>query len=594
MFSKKDIEELATGAVRRYFNTCSSISPQIQENDKTPDWDGELFLYNEKKDIRKNFLGSLRIQVKGKEVSKFKDKETFPVEIVFLENARNEGFVFFVVEVMADGRSKIFYKKMAPIEIRGELASIEKKQKTRSMQFEPLSADRPLMEVLLKGFLTDCVKQRSFGSKEEFCIENIKDVRDYQWGFSFQGKNDDLLKDFFSGFKAFLYLKNKDGIAFPVGNARMKFVVPELTTTKEKDVCIGKTRVASNYVLTYTKDSVAFKIEDRLLLKSERNASTREQTCSLELLANSTNELIAAYEIYKQMVEFGGIKFGDTEIKITASNKRALISTLDKQIKNLHIHKEVLNCLNVMVPINYNQFTDEDNYSLHQLYKALIEHKPIGLTNPKGLLKLEIANINVLLVCQSADNGKFYLDDAFESTLVKVTQNSDVTPFEVPIFSYLEQTGYVLFDNIPFGKMIDIYNECSAIDSRVKVQANLDLLQMLNAYDLLKAQGKIEKSKLIIGAAQSLSKWLLDNESDNSMIALHQLNWLQIIKRQREFTEEELRLLRDLSSVDSDLVKAGAFLLLGKIDIFQYIFQKFPEDEQERFMDFPIAIYAKA
>ena len=75
MLSKKDIEELATGAVKRYFNTCNLVSPQIQENDKTPDWDGELNLYENKKDIRKNYIGSLRIQVKGKEVPKFKDKK---------------------------------------------------------------------------------------------------------------------------------------------------------------------------------------------------------------------------------------------------------------------------------------------------------------------------------------------------------------------------------------------------------------------------------------------------------------------------------------------------------------------------------------
>lgn len=55
MLSKKDIEELATGAVKRYFNTCNLVSPQIQENDKTPDWDGELNLYENKKDIRKNY-----------------------------------------------------------------------------------------------------------------------------------------------------------------------------------------------------------------------------------------------------------------------------------------------------------------------------------------------------------------------------------------------------------------------------------------------------------------------------------------------------------------------------------------------------------
>jgi hypothetical protein len=34
MLSKKDIEELATGAVKRYFNTCNLVSPQIQEKYK--------------------------------------------------------------------------------------------------------------------------------------------------------------------------------------------------------------------------------------------------------------------------------------------------------------------------------------------------------------------------------------------------------------------------------------------------------------------------------------------------------------------------------------------------------------------------------
>ena len=110
MLSKKDIEELATGAVKSYFNTCNLISPQIQENDKTPDWDGFLNIYKTKKDIRGNYLGCLRVQVKGIKVNKFKVKESYPVETVFLNNARSEGFVFFVVEVKEEGASKIFYK----------------------------------------------------------------------------------------------------------------------------------------------------------------------------------------------------------------------------------------------------------------------------------------------------------------------------------------------------------------------------------------------------------------------------------------------------------------------------------------------------
>ena len=326
MLSKKDIEELATGAVKRYFNTCNLVSPQIQENDKTPDWDGELNLYENKKDIRKNYIGSLRIQVKGKEVPKFKDKETFPVETVFLKNARNEGFVFFVVEVMTDGKSKIFYKKMAPIEIRGELASIEQQQKTKNIQFEPLSMDKPWIEVELKAFLLDCIKQKSFASTGQVCIEDIKNIYNYQWEFTFQGKKDNLLNDFLGGFKSFLYLKTKEGVEIPIGNGLMNIVMPELTIKKDENVYIGKDIVASNYILTYTKENVSYKLEGLFLLKSEQGLSSTERSSKLEILANTTDGQIKAYEVYKRLIKFGSIKFGETEITIKASNKKVILS----------------------------------------------------------------------------------------------------------------------------------------------------------------------------------------------------------------------------------------------------------------------------
>ena len=142
MLSKKDIEELATGAVRRYFNTCELISPQIQENDKSPDWDGFLNIYKHKKDIRANYVGSLRIQIKGKQVNDFEEKESFPVETVFLKNSRSEGFVFFVVEVKEDGASRIFYKMMAPIEIRSELSVLKEGQKTKTYSFDYLDDNK--------------------------------------------------------------------------------------------------------------------------------------------------------------------------------------------------------------------------------------------------------------------------------------------------------------------------------------------------------------------------------------------------------------------------------------------------------------------
>lgn len=69
---------------------------------------------------------------------------------------------------------------------------------------------------------------------------------------------------------------------------------------------------------------------------------------------------------------------------------------------------------------------------------------------------------------------------------------------------------------------------------------------------------------------------------------------MQIIKRQRTFTKNEVNLLLQLSQNNSDMVKAGAFLLLDKLDVAQFVIQQFPEDMKARFMDFPIAIFVKA
>lgn len=63
---------------------------------------------------------------------------------------------------------------MAPIEIRGELASIEQQQKTKNIQFEPLSMDKPWIEVELKAFLLDCIKQKVSLQKVRFVLKILK------------------------------------------------------------------------------------------------------------------------------------------------------------------------------------------------------------------------------------------------------------------------------------------------------------------------------------------------------------------------------------------------------------------------------------
>ena len=74
----------------------------------------------------------------------------------------------------------------------------------------------------------------------------------------------------------------------------MNIVMPEINYQKNENVYIGKDIVASNYILTYTKENVSYKLEGLFLLKSEQGLSSTERSSKLEILANTTDGQIKA------------------------------------------------------------------------------------------------------------------------------------------------------------------------------------------------------------------------------------------------------------------------------------------------------------
>lgn len=587
MLSKKDIEELATGAVKRYFNTCNLISPQIQENDKTPDWDGYLNIYKEKKDVRRNFIGCIRIQVKGIQVNDFKKTESFPIETVFLNNARSEGFVFFVVEVKEDGTSTIFYRMMAPIEIRAELSKLKNDQKTKNFHFEILDSDKDFITRQLAEFLIDCIKQKSFAIKDEFKIEDIKDATEYQWGFTMLGKKENFAKDIFDGFKSFLYAKTKEGVEIPVGYSRMTVCIPEITGIQQEPV-VTDNIIANEYTLKYSKDFITYEIQNLLSFKILNNVNVKENNVTIDILAKTTEQYIEAYSIFLSLLRVRQIKFGSHCHTLKTKNTDRIISDLENRISNFKKHAEVIKVLNIKTPLDYGIFSKEDNKSILQLHKALIEHQPIGLNKPKAFFKLDIANICILLTCQSDGNGKFYIDDFFKNSNIKVSQDGNKKPFLVPIFSFLEKLGYVLFDNIPYDKILDSYKEFVDIDSRVYTQANLDLLEMLKAADELQNKQMLSKRKITLNTALELAQWLIENDKQTSLTDIHLINYLQTTKRLRDLTDEERKPLIKMTQSSEPMVRAAANILLGDTDVAKYIIENMKNDDKIIFVNFPI------
>lgn len=104
-----NIEKIACNAVGKYITDCRSLVPYIDENDKTPIWDGNIFIYHSEYICNNNLIGRYPLQVKGTEVCSFSDSACFSVRMSDLRKFYQEGgCVFFVVQEIWDDAKEEF------------------------------------------------------------------------------------------------------------------------------------------------------------------------------------------------------------------------------------------------------------------------------------------------------------------------------------------------------------------------------------------------------------------------------------------------------------------------------------------------------
>ena len=124
-----DIEGLAVNAVDDAISKTDYLVSDIKKNDKTPSFDGTVFVYSKpgNNHSKRDLVGIVPVQVKGTTiVNTFKNHIVFVVEISDLINFRKTGGVlYFVVNIINDGSEKIiYYLELLPYKINQILKNL--------------------------------------------------------------------------------------------------------------------------------------------------------------------------------------------------------------------------------------------------------------------------------------------------------------------------------------------------------------------------------------------------------------------------------------------------------------------------------------
>ncbi|MEC1264178.1 hypothetical protein P9C50_05585 [Bacillus subtilis] len=357
------IERAAVQAIRNEaVKPNTKLIANIPEGDKGVSFDGEIHVYNDCNLTVKSFMGSVRVQVKGKQVEKFsEEKSVYSLEIEHYENyLNNGGALFFLVEILPDGNSKIFYKHLLPIDLH-IIITMFGNQKYRKMDLNPLS-ETNLYDICWL-FISELDRQPKLLIEKE-----PKEVVKYEFK-SLTTSREKLKENFQDIFNHdfYIYGTDKNMIDYPLGQDKLKSITYskfiEYSFGTKKFTLYTKYRIEKTKRILFINNCLLLTIEgDKLSTEITSFGSLADQIIIVDFLIN----LHTDYRINCKEMQ---ITF-EENIK---TNERK--DDLKRTYEALQVYKNIFLNLDIDLSLNLGPITKELSEKLFILFITYYKKK---------------------------------------------------------------------------------------------------------------------------------------------------------------------------------------------------------------------------
>lgn len=255
---------------------------------------------------------------------------------------------------------------------------------------------------------------------------------------------------------------------------------------------------------------------------------------------------------------------------------------------------KVFDMLGATEDFEIKNLTFQDKRLIDHLITAFINKEPVKCLKPdlSPILTIKIFDFQFVLafIPVKGEKGTYYIYDFFRTKYEMRYKDEDGNEREISQYALLKAEDFIEFTNIRFDVLLPSYQEVKD-DPRKYSRANFALLNLLTAFD------KCEGSKpILLKIARDFSEWLMEADDDDLPYNFRCLNRLQVIRREREFTLDEIRELCSITENNSTSEEAlvGAYLLLGNQMAAELHFENLEPENQERFKDYPIYHFWKS
>lgn len=300
-------------------------------------------------------------------------------------------------------------------------------------------------------------------------------------------------------------------------------------------------------------------------------------------LKGNINERISAIEFLLDVVDGKGIMVDGINIKTefyARQIEESGLKGLKDQLQYLKDVKEVLESVDVQIPLECDNITDKDESYIKMLLLGIKYGEQINFNSEKvpPIGHIVIANLNIILHFIESEKGKYKIENFADSLADCKSDYADGKFFDTSKYTILRKKDFIKISNLRFDKMEE---EIFSIEnSGHLVRVNLMMLEMISAYD-------VNKNDALIQSAIRIGIWLIDKDNDADLAIL---NVYQCYYRIRKLSDEELDILDNIARrrENNSSVMLGVYILLENNRKAKRIFENMELEEQKDFMEFPI------
>lgn len=575
------IEMGAVLALKNVIQLNDLMKEYINDNDKEPSWDGFIYLYKSDDMKAENIKYRIPVQVKGKNQENLLKKQriSYPVEYKHLRNYYKDGGAFYVVVAISDDRRKttIFYNALTTVKLNALLKNSEKKKpdQTKNVVLERLkNDDDKLLFKVLSQFGFDREQQ---GSGEGEIIEKVINIDvinkvDSIRVTSYLTTNEEEILKMVSSGELCLYGYRSDvDMWFPFDLEQQKDMRLKKVLQIDKTLGIDRQVYYNNYLVEreYSKDPI-IRVSENLtidLLGGKLNFNMHGNIKSLKRDVDFLYAILNGNTFWmdnKQVSEY-------TDVKLPADLKA-----------NMEMITDFYNALKE-IEFSCDKRTDEFN---ENNWKAVT--KLINVYHRKIKLKED-------------NKSEWYIwwwDEKIIPILIVKDEND-----KTQIVNWIGKERYAVFteretggqSRLPKGLLFkrDIWERLYDVDEEILLRdieksdysertlndLYMFFVEILAAYD-------ITRNEKYFDMAQLLSDKLLQVDENNEYGII---NKLQLLKRKRELSEDEISVLEKLEENTNDsMVRSAVNILLENKHNAKKLVNQLSEEDQATFKQFPI------